>query len=314
MTQHRHGALRINDIDNDAGAAPDAEFCRVEDADFNAEPQRTGEKCAGEVIPDMFVIDQINPTLRCTVKDHQQLVLLNSVECGVSVHDVELYLREVDADSKKPVAKATAQHDYIEIYDGLAYWTEFTLESSQTSTATVIVDALYDAAGANAAPFDLQENVAYPTISGGHDLFTLGPVYLNNTQLGSVQRVTAANEYQFDSDVDQTRLTAYREARAVNDAVTRIRVRLKYRINWVPTTGVAHQGTALDSTNGIVFYARKKGYANTATEHVKWQAIDGTAFPINLQGSGSNLATDEFVVDVKKVTTPLVGTSNQAIP
>ena len=314
MSQHRHGALRFNDIDNDAGAAPDVEFCRVEDVDFNAEPQRSQEKCAGEIVPDMTIVDEINPTLRATVKDHQELVLMNSAECGVGVHDVELYLREADATTRKPVDKATAVHDYIEIYDGLAYWSEFTLEPAQTSTATVIVDVTFDPDGTPTEPFNIQEDIAYPTIAGGHDLFTLGKVLLNGTALKNVQRVTVQNEYQFDTEVERSRRTEYREARVVSDAITRIRIRLQERMNWVPTTGIAHKGSALDGVNGIEIYARKKGYAESALQHVKWQAIDGKAYPVNLQGSRSNLATDEFVIEIEKKTTHLVGTSLQAIP
>lgn len=299
MTEHRHGSIRINDIDGDAGAAPDAEFCRVEQVTLNGEPQRTNENCAGEIVSDLTTVDEVNPSLQFQVKDHGQIIVLNSAECGIGVHDVELYLREVEDSGKKPKAKDSANHDYFEFYHALFYWTRMTLEPRQSSFDCVL-DVTFDPGEANPTPFALQEDVVYPTIAGGHDVFALSKALLNTTELSGVRRVTVENEYQFDNDVDQSRQTEYREARAINDAITRIRVQLSERINWVPTTGIPHLGLTLDGINGLEFYARKKGYATTAAEHVLWRAESGTAYPVNLTGSGSNLATDEFIVDVLK--------------
>lgn len=328
MSEHRHGAIRINSIDGDAGTAPDAEFCRVENMNLQAEPERTTEKCAGEIIADMTTVDRINPQLTFTVKDHGQIILFDAAECGRGVADIEAYLREVDPDSKKPVAAASLVHDYYEIYNGLFYWTEMVLDLNG-STFNCTVDINFDPNGVPTEPFNLQENIAYPTIAGGHDVFALSKSFLNGTQIPNVRRIRVENEYQFDTDAEEARVTEWREVRAVNDAITRVRVTTSERFNWVPTTGIAHSGTALDGLTGLQVYARKKGYALTAAEHVLWQAESGTAYPVNATGQGANLMVDEFVVDVLKTDylpngslkaggagsgLHLVGTAGVAIP
>jgi hypothetical protein len=151
-------------------------------------------------------------------------------------------------------------------------------------------------------PFSVVENVAYPTITGGEKIFTLGLTKLNGTVVPRIQSVNISNEFQFEADDDIVR-GVYKERTIINDSATLIRIKTKERFNWA-ATGFGFGGLPLNGTSGLTCFARRKNYAESAAEHFKIVATTGQVFPVNAQGQGTQLMVDEFVVEC---TLPAVG-------
>lgn len=311
MTQHRHGAILFGDVTGVAAGPPDMQFCHVEDFDFNADPERTLQRCAGEIVPGLSTIDQISPVLRFTVKDLEELLKLDGIPCGNLVADIDAYAREV-GDGYKPDAAASTTHEAFDIHQALVYWPQMTLSANRDATANVVCDIYHDPDGVPTEPFEQDAGVALPTVSSpnGHRIFQLSKVFLDGTQIPRVMEVSVANDITFDTDVPAT--TEFRELFSVNSAVTRITVKTKDRFNWT-ATGISFNGDDLDGVNGLEFYARQKGFATTASKHILFQALTGRVFPVSTTGSDSPMV-DEFVVEIVDPSSPLTGTADQAIP
>jgi len=289
MTQQRHGAVQFGTVTG--GSA--VEFCRVDNFDVQGEPKRTRQRCAGNVIADLLTVDEVNPQFKFDVKDLEGIKNLLCHPYGNIVEDVDLFLRDIAAVG--PVAAATETHKNYSVPLGFVYWTAINMTSKQDVAVNVVLDAVFDPAGAETVPFAVIDDVAYPAVTGGAKIFTLGLTKLNGTALSRVQSVTISNEFQFEADDDIVR-GVYKERTIINDSATMIRVKLKDRINWLDA-GFGFGGTALNGTTGLTVFARRKGYAEAATEHMKIVAAVGQVFPINAQGQGSQLMVDEFVVE-----------------
>lgn len=289
MTQHRHGAIQFGGVTG--GSA--VEFCRVENLDFMGEPKRTRQRCAGNVVADLLTVDEVNPQFKFDVKDLEVIKALLCHPYGNTVSDVDLYMREVG--SVGPTAAATTSHDNYSVPAGMVYWTALNMTSKQDIVTNVVLDALFDPDGLETQPVYVIEDVAYPSVSGGAKIFTLGLLKLNGTAIPRVQSVQISNEFQFEQDDDIVR-GVYKERTIVNDSATMIRVKTKERFNWLDA-GFLPGGTSLNGSTGLTVFARRKGYAESATEHTKIVASTGQVFPLNAQGQGSQLMVDEFVVE-----------------
>ena len=288
MTE-RHGGIEIGGVTG--GSA--TEVCRVDNFDVQGEPKRTRQRCAGNVISDLMTVDEVMPQFKFDVKDLEFIAALLCHPYGNTVEDIDLYLRDVAAVG--PTAAATETHKNFSVPLGFIYWTAINMVSKQDVSVNVVLDTLFDPAGAETVPMSVISDVAYPSITGGGKIFTLGLTKLNGTALSRVQSVTISNEFQFENDDDIVR-GVYKERTIINDSATMIRVKLKDRVNWT-SSGLGFGGTALNGTTGFTTFARRKGYAENATEHVKIVASTGQVFPINAQGQGSQLMVDEFVVE-----------------
>lgn len=304
---NRAGAVKFATVTG--GSA--VEFCRVDNFDVQGEPKRTRQRCSGNVVADLLTVDEVNAQFKWDVKDVEASIGLLCHPYGNLVGDVDLFLRDVAAVG--PTAIATTTHKNYDVPLGFVYWTALNLSSKQDAVMNFALDTLFDPAGAETVPFSVVESVAFPSVTGGSKIFTLGLSKLNGTALTRVQSVSISNEFQFENDDDITR-GVFKERTIINDSATMIRVKLKERINWT-SAGFGFNGTALNGTTGFTVFARRKNYAESATEHVKIVAPTGTVYPINAQGQGAQLMVDEFVVEC---TLPASGavlafTSGQAI-
>lgn len=290
MSQHRHSAVKFNTVTGGSAVT----FGRVENLDVQGEPQRTRHRFAGDVIADQTVVDAVNPQFKFNVMDIEELAKLLCVPYGNTVADVDLFMRDVGAVS--PVAIATATHKNYDVPIGYVYWTSIDFSSRQDVKASVVLDALFDPTGVPTTPFSVVETVAIPAVTAGLKIFTLGRVQLNGTDIPRVQSVNITNELQFEQDDDILR-TVYKERAVVNDGTIRIRVKTKERFNWL-AAGFGFNGTALNGSTGLTVWARRKNFAESALEHTRIRASTGVVYPVNAQGTGSQLMVDEFVAEL----------------
>lgn len=305
MSTHRHGAIQFATVTS--GSA--VEFCRVDNLDVQGEPKRTRQRCNGNVMSDILTVDEVNAQFKWDAKDLEAVAALLCHPYGNTVTDIDVWMREVAA--LGPTALATATHKNYSIPLGFVYWTAINMNAKQDIAVNCVLDTIFDPAGVETVPFTVVSTIAHPAVTGGAKIFTLGMTKLNGTAIPRVQSVTISNEFQFEADDDIVR-GVYKERTIINDSVTTIRVKTKDRFNWI-TAGLG--GLALNGTTGFTTFARRKNYAESASEHVKIVASTGQVFPINAQGQGSQLMVDEFVVEV---TLPASGsalafTTGQAI-
>lgn len=290
MSQHRHSSIKFNTVTSGSAVA----FARVENLDVQGEPQRTRHKFAGDVIADQTVVDQVNPQFKFNVMDIEELAKLLCVPYGNTVGDVDVFMRDVGAISPSPIASTV--HKLYDIPTGFVYWTSIDFSSRQDAKASVVLEALFDPAGVPTAPFSVIETAAITAVSTGLKIFSLGRVQLNGVDIPRVQSVNITNELQFEQDDDIVR-SPYKERAVVNDGTIRIRVKTKERFNWL-AAGFGFAGTALNGSTGLTVWARRKGFAESALEHTRIRASTGTVYPVNANGSGSNLMVDEFVAEL----------------
>lgn len=291
MSQHRHSSIKFNTVSGGSAVG----FSRVENLDTQGEPQRTRHKFAGDVISDQTVVDQVNPQFKFNVMDIEELAKLLCIPYGNSVSDIDVFLRDVGTNGT-PSAIASTVHKLYDIPIGFVYWTNIELSSRQDAKASVVLEALFDPTGVPTAPFSVIETAAITAVTSGAKIFSLGQVQLNGTAIPRVQSVSINHELQFEQDDDIVR-GPYKERAVVNDSKTTIRVKTKERFNWL-SAGFGFGGTALNGSTGLTVWARRKGYAESALEHTRIRASTGVVYPVNANGSGSNLMVDEFVAEL----------------
>lgn len=290
MSQHRHSLVKFNTVSGGSAVT----FGRVENLDVQGEPQRTRHRYAGDVIADQVVVDSVNPQFKFNVMDIEELAKLLCVPYGNTVADIDLFMRNIG--SVSPDAIAATTHKNYDVPIGYVYWSSIDFTSRQDAKASVVLDALFDPTGVPTAPFSVIETVAVPATSAGLKIFTLGQVQLNGVQIPRVQSVNITKELQFEQDDDIVR-TVYKERAVVNDSTIRIRVKTKERFNWL-SAGFGFNGTALNGSTGLTVFARRKNFAEAATEHVRIRASTGTVYPVNTQGTGSQLMVDDFIAEL----------------
>lgn len=304
---NRAGAIKFATVTG--GLA--VEFNRIDNLDVQGEPKRTRQRGSGNVVADILTVDEVNPQFKFDVKDIEAMMGLLCHPYGNTVGDVDVFLRNVAAVGPSTIASIT--HKNYDVPSGFVYWTNINLSSKQDAAVNVVVDTIFDPEGAELVPFTVIEGVAFPAVTGGSKIFTLGMSKLNGVMLSRVQSVMIANEFQFEADDDIDR-GVFKERTIINDSATTIRVKLKERVNWTDS-GFGFNGSALNGTTGFTVFARRKNFAESATEHVKIVAPTGNVFPINAAGQGAQLMVDEFVVECTLPSNGIVltFTSGQAI-
>ena len=151
----------------------------------------------------------------------------------------------------------------------------------------------------------------------GSEYFCAGPVSINGTSYPGVKsiEIDSGTELIHESS-DGEVWPSFVGIQHVAPTVT-IKLFEKVLLN---TVGL--QGSALNGTTGLVFYARKYAngtparVANATAEHIKFIGLNGAVIPIDADGQDSSPYTDTIKIELVSVSDsvlPLTLTAGSAI-
>ena len=268
------------------------------------------ERPAGHPYPMFRTNLEQKPVMEFTTPEID--VILNSIGVGgASFGAIVTYFKKTAATGSD--ARASATHRKITINSSYGHWTTLNLPHNGQGEINVTLTAVYD--GTN-NPFVYAGSSALSGNLGAGTHFGAGPVSINGTPVPGVQEITVESGVRLiqagsSSEVWDTFV-------GLEMTEPKVTIRTLENINWV-TLGLA--GTALDGTNGLVFYARKFAQngarvADATAQHVKFIGLLGTAIPVDSSGQGSSPISDTLVCELissSDSVAPLTGTVSSAI-
>lgn len=287
------------------------EFSQLTNTDAQAGIQMLKVRPAGHPHV-MFVANQKQePVINFTTNELATLLAAVGVSGAALGNTSYVYYKL--ATETGSVARATTSHHRLSIAEALAYWSTIRLPHNGQGEADVILAPNFD--GSN-DPVVYGGSVALSgTLEAGEN-FGAGTVGLNGTGLPGIQNIEISSGVQLLREGGESEEWDTFIGLEMTDVV--VTITLREAVNW-GTIGL--QGTALDGTNGLEFYARKYAangsrVANATTEHIYAQATHGKAVPVNTTGQGSSPISDTLRVECvapDDSTNPLIFTPNSAI-
>lgn len=268
------------------------------------------ERPAGHVHPMFRATLSQKPVLEFSTPELG--VLLGAIGVGgAAVGSVATFFKKAAVTGND--ARNSGTHRKITIASSCGYWTNLRLPHNAAGEAQVVLTAVYD--GTN-APFAYagSQNLSGNLAQGS--FFGAGPVSINGTLIPGIKEIS------IDSGVRLIQEGASSEVFdtfvGVEMTEPKITIKTLEMVNWA-TLGLA--GTALDGTNGVLFYARKFAangarVADATTEHILFVGLLGSAFPVDSDGQQSSPITDTLVCELVSGSDsllPLVGTVGSAI-
>lgn len=230
---------------------------------------------------------------------------------GASLGSTSTYFKKGAATGS--VARATAGHKRIVIASSIAHWTQVRLPHNEKAEVSGVLTAIYD--GSN-DPFVYTGSVALSGNLTAGEFFGVGPCAINGTLIPGIQEITVESGVRLlQAGASSEEFDTFVGIEITNPKVT---IRTLEEVNW-STLGL--RGTALDGTNGVVFYARRfsangSRVADATTSHVKFVGLLGKANPVDSSGQDqapiSNTLVCTLVASSDSVL-PLVITTGSAI-
>ena len=268
------------------------EFSQIQNDDVQAGLQMLKSRPAGHPHA-MFVSNQKQePLINFTT--NELTTLLGAIGVGGLGIGNTSYVYYKVATQTGSVARATTSHHRLGIAEALAYWSTIRLPHNGHGDADVILAPVFD--GTNDPIVYGGTQALSGNLSAGEN-FGAGPVGLNDVALPGVQNIEIASGITLlraggESDQWDTFIGV-----EMTDVI--VTITFNQAVNW-GTIGL--EGTALDGSDGLEFYARKYAangdrVANATAEHIYFQATDGKAIPVNTTGEGASLTSDTLQVE-----------------
>lgn len=264
---------------------------QISNGAFNANTEFIKGRPAGHPTPLFNASSDQKPTLEFSTT---QLASLLGVigPSGAGLAAITGYLKKAAAAGS--VARATEEHISLVVNESVAFWSTITLPHNGEAEAQVTVQCVYD--GTN-EPIVYTGSVALSGNLSAAEYFGVGPGALNGSDISGIQEITINSGVKLIVVGESSGLWPTFAAVQETDPV--ITVKLNHEINW---SSVGLDGTALNGTSGLTFYARKYAangsrVANATASHIKFVVANGQATPLNTTGQGTDLVTDSFQVN-----------------
>lgn len=289
------------------------EFSVIRNARASAGIESLLERPAGHPHPMFRATLQQRPVVEFTTTQ-LDVALANITVAGASLGSSALYYKLGAVVGS--AARNASSHGKITVAASCGYWTSIRLPHNGAGEANVNMTAIYD--GSN-APFVFGGSQTLSGNLAAGNFFGCGPVAINGSNVPGIKEIT------IDSGVRLIQEGASSEVwdTFVGVEVTepRVTIRTVHAVNWA-TLGL--DGVALNGSTGLVFYARKFAanadsaarVADGTAEHILFQGLLGTAFPVDTAGDGSAPISDTLVVELvagSDSVLPLVATTASAI-
>lgn len=274
---------------------------QISSATWTAGIESILEYPAGHIHPLFRANAKQNPSIEFTT--HQLSTLLAVVGvAGASTAAINTYFKRASATGN--VARATTSHQRLAINSSVIYWSQIRLMHNAPSEATCTIQCNYD--GSN-EPFVYTGSVALSGTQSAAEIFGAGPVSINGSSVPGVQEVTVSSGVQVVQEGGESEL--YPTFVGIQMTKPTVTIQTKEMVNW-STYGL--NGTALNGSTGVVFYARKfsangSRVANGTTEHISFQGLLGSAIPQTTSGQSNDTLSDTLVCE-------LVASSDSVLP
>lgn len=225
---------------------------------------------------------------------------------GLSI-TADSYLYQKLATETGTVARATTSHTRHVISALTTYWTSISLPHNNEGTLELVVKPVWDGTNDIIAPAGGQ---ALTTTLAGDPRYGCGPVSINNTPLLGVQNIEVV------SGVECKPLGASSELWNTSQGIQKVAPIVRVTTTDIALASIDIEGTNLDGTNGLVFWARRLHTADGSSHHIKFIGLTGKVDVESESGSG----TDDYVAVLRFTLTagsdsvmPLTYTTAQAI-
>jgi hypothetical protein len=263
------------------------EICQVDSTKWDAGIDSLIGRPAGHTAP-MFRANQAQKSL-VTFSTSQLATLLAA--CGVNglacTSAVDTYFKKATVTSS--VARATTDHERLQIPQSLLYWNSITLDHNGISKADCTLIASYD--GTNDIVI-WTGSVALPGNLTAAEQYGCGPLYINGVAIQGIQRARIQSGLKTIQEGDASEL--WDSVVAVEEIEPVVEIETIQPINW-GTLGL--EGSALDGVTGLELWARKYAanssrVANATPEHIKFTGLLGSVIPVDSDGRDTNPITD----------------------
>jgi len=275
----------------------------ISNSRIDAGIQTMVERGAGEVTPNFIASPGQRPQISFTTTQLDTIFGAVPVT-GASLTDAVMYLKQGSTTGR--VARATTTHKKVACTTAHIQWTTIRMNQSGAATADVVITPVWDETN---DPLILTGSIALSGTIATQNYFKAGLCKINGTAVGAIQEITinsgvtleqiGADGDLFDTFVGTKTIAPTVEVRTVN------------MVNWSSVTGTMY-GVALDGSAGFLAYGRAYSsdgtmVANATTSHVSFQALTGRVIPLSTSGSGSEVVSDHFRVEIRGTPTLSTG-------
>lgn len=230
---------------------------------------------------------------------------------GASLASSSTYFKKGSATSND--TRASTTHQKITIASSVAYWTNIRLPHNGQGEASIVQTAVYD--GSN-DPFVYAGSQALSGNLAAGTHFGAGPVSINGTAVPGVKEITIESGVRLIQEGASSEI--WDTFVGIEITEPKVTIRTLKMTNWAV---LGLQGTALNGSTGLAFYARKfaanqSRVADGTAEHIKFVGLLGSAIPVDSSGEGSSPISDTLVCELVSSSdsvAPLVGTTAIAI-
>ncbi len=275
-------------LDKIVCATPTAAFIALRNAEVSPQIETWSEHPAGHPTALAGGILRVRPMIRFTTP--QLETLLGAFPVWGANPSATLYRKK--AGTTAPLTRSDTVHDKITVAKSTTYWGSVTLPAFGQGTADVTMCAIYNG---SVNPIVHTGSQALSGNLSAVSYFSAGPIQINGTDLNGIEEVTIQSGASFMGEGDAASVfDVYGE---ITNGPCIVTIKMKELTNF-STYGIT--GTALSSA-GLVGFARKRANETTfvadgTAEHIKFQATQGTVYPVNSQSDEKGIWSDTLAI------------------
>ena len=255
------------------------------------------ETPAGHIHPMFRANQDQKPVIEFSTPQLVTFLTATTGLTGYSISGTPLVSWIKKANNIGSVARATTSHSKITVNLGILHCASISLPHNGRAECRGIVTAGYD--GTNDPLVSSHGNVALSGNLTATEYFCAGPASFNGTSLPGVKSIEVDCGVELLCESSDGELwPSFVGIQTVAPTVT---ITLFEKVNWNTLT---LQGTALNGSTGLVFYARKYAngsparVANATTEHIKFVGLNGAILPMDTNGQDSSPLTDSLKIEL----------------
>lgn len=218
---------------------------------------------------------------------------------GLSISGTPLIAWIKKANNIGSIARATTSHSKVTVNLGVMHCASISLPHNGRGEARGLVTVSYD--GSN-DPLVFAGSSALSGNLTATEYFCAGPVSFNGTSLPGVKSI------EIDCGVELLNESADGEVWPSFVGIQTVAPTVTVKLFEKSLSVVTLQGTALNGSTGLVFYARKYAngsparVANATTEHIKFVGLNGAVIPVDSDGQDSSPYTDTLKFELVSVS------------
>lgn len=260
---------------------------------------------AGHIAPMCIANLSQRPQFNVTTPDLATTLAAVPVNGLATTSDSYLYQKK--ATDTGSVARATTTHTRYVVSVVTVYWSTITLPNNGEGTVQLMVNPVWD--GTNdiivmGSAVALSGNLACDARYG------CGPVSINGTSINGIQSI------EVTSGAAMRALDASSEIWPSVCCIDRVAPVVRIVTTDIQAANLGVTGTALDGSNGLVFWGRKHKVADATTAHIKFIGLNGIAHVESESGDSAQDYQATIVVQLSSASDsvmPLTYTTGQAI-